>query len=260
MTKCKTCEASINLDSKYCWSCGAKNIAKRLSFKNLFEDAFSLITNLDIPFFKTVKFLLTKPEKVTLGYIEGKRKIINSPIQFTLIVLSIYGLFQFFFSDFLDMIAQLNILSGFEAGFKSSGKEAVAAEKIGNIIGWMQKHNQFLNFFLIPIMGILSLLFYRKNRYNLAEHIAIALYAISFSIFLVIMLGLIAGPFRQAINIDYYIGISAIIQIGSISWILQRSLKGAYYKPVILLVLSFLILIILFAVFLRFLLFFIIDI
>ncbi len=242
MAECKTCKAAITTTSTYCQSCGAIIVTERLSMRSLFKKAIFKITNLDLPFYNTAKWLLTNPEKVTTGYIEGVRKIINSPIQFAIIVLSLYGFFQYFFSDFLDLVAQINFLSGFEAGFNDDPEEQVVAKRINAIVGWMQKHNQFLNFFLIPILGFLNLKFYRSVKYNLAEHIVIALYAISLSIFLVLILGFITIPFKNSINLEYYIYASAFVQIGSILWILQRSLKGAIYKPIFSLILSFIIL------------------
>jgi len=101
MDNCKNCNNDIFVNAKYCNHCGAKVIIERLTIKALSKNLFLSFTSLDFPFFNTFIELMISPEKVTIGYINGARKKYTSPVKFALIILSIYGVYQFLFNDFL---------------------------------------------------------------------------------------------------------------------------------------------------------------
>ncbi len=165
MATCKTCTNQIPDSSNFCPICGAKQVKSRLTIWTLLKNLIVTIGNLDFPFYKTSRWLLVKPDLVTIGYINGVRKVINTPIQYALIVLSLYGLFQFLFADFLDLSIEQNFLSGFQAGFnnyESSNNESY--ESMDAIINWIQSRNQFFLFSMIPSMGVFSALLYRNSN------------------------------------------------------------------------------------------------
>ena len=241
MKNCKTCGHTISGNYNFCPNCGAKQISDRLSIRSLISNFLEKFSNLDFSFYNTSKWLLLKPDFVTLGYIQGVRKIISSPMQYALIVLSVYGLFQFLFSDFLNLILEYNFLSGFREGFNNYETSNVDRyEKINNIVNWLQSRNQFFLFTLIPYIALLSYFFYKKKGYNLAEHIVISTYAVSFTLIVNVFLGLILVPIGNETAAGIYINSSYILTIITITWVFRQSLKGSIFKPIGILILSYL--------------------
>ena len=227
MEKCQTCNKRILHSSAFCPHCGAQQVRERLTVWMLVQNLYSKVVNFDFTFFRTTYWLLTQPERVTLGYIQGVRKIFNPPIQYALIILSLYGLFQFFFADFLDQI-------GLETSFNNydgSPEEQERNKKIAPVIQWLRSRSQFLTFSIIPFMGLLSTLFYRKNKLNLAEHLVISIYAISFTLLPVILAGVLLAPFHSSLALDIYMNLTFISTFVGLSWIYYRSLKGFIHKP-----------------------------
>ncbi|MEM7655034.1 MAG: hypothetical protein AAF399_02805 [Bacteroidota bacterium] len=199
---------------------------------------------LDFPFFQTSKSLLLHPSQVSIGYIRGVRKRINPPVQYALLALSLYGIFQFFAKDFLNMVAQNNFLSGFSEGFsdyEGSAKTAARSDKMKNAVNWLQSRNQFFLFLMIPCMGWLSSLFYRKKGYNFAEHLVIAIYAVAFSSLLTVVVGLLMASIGGEAVARKFTTISMILPLIGITWIWQQSLKGGIIRPILILSLSLLI-------------------
>lgn len=248
MKKCTTCEEALIESANFCQNCGAKQVHKRLTLSTLFKNLFSKLANLDFSFYKTSKWLLVNPEKVTIGYINGVRKIIKSPMQYAIIVLSVYGLFQFLFSDFLELISENSYLSNAIQGWNNyeNPEESFQGDhKVDETITWLQSRNQFLLFSMIPCIGGVSRILYRKSGYNLAEHYVISIYAVSFTLIMSVLLGLIFTLFPSEASAVFYVNSSFVLSVISILWIFKRSLKGAIFKPLLLLFLSFLSMVIL---------------
>ncbi len=241
MENCKTCGQSITDAAKFCPSCGAKQVFERLTIPTLLRNLFLRLTNLDFSFFRTSKWLVVNPKLVAIGYINGVRRVISSPIQYALIVLSIYGLFQFLFSDFLNLILENNFLSGFRDGWNNyDTPETREYEQMDMAVNWIQSRNQFFLFAMIPCIGFFSRMLYRSNGYNLAEHLVVSTYAVSFTLLLSVFIGLVLAPLGNETAATLYLEITYILNAIAITWIFKRSLNGSIFKPIGVLVLSFL--------------------
>lgn len=248
MSTCQTCQKPIVDGSKFCPKCGAQQIANRLTLSNLVGKIFTKLSNLDSSLFRTTKWLLVNPAKVTIGYIQGVRKVISSPVSYSFILLSIYGIFQYLFSDFLDQTTKVNFLSGIIDGISSSSKAkegGVFGKEVVAVLNWLQSRNQLFIFALIPLMSLLSALFYRKKAYHLAEHLVISIYAVSFTLILSVLLGLLLAPFSSELAGNIYLQASLYLNIIAIVWIFQKSYGGSYFKPILVAFLSFIVMILL---------------
>lgn len=241
MNSCKSCLASLSDSSTYCSSCGAKQVGDRLTMPSLFKVFFVKFTSLDFAFFNTTRWLITDPRRVTIAYIKGVRKKINHPTNYALIIISLYGLFQLVFSDFLDLMTQNNFVSsvreGFNHGMDSDVDEQTA--KVTAIFLWLQTRSQFLVFAIIPVLSVFSFLIYKKSRYNLAEHLVIALYAISFSLLINVVIGIFFAPFNTTNAVMLYNSVSSVVAIVAIIWVYQRSLERSVWRIIIALIVSF---------------------
>lgn len=238
---CPTCNISIKDDSQFCRSCGAKIVRARLTFGSLFKNAFLSISNLDLPFFNTSWWLIRKPEKVTMGYINGVRKIFNSPIKYILIIISLYGVFQYFYSNFLNEMMEYGGLSGFKEAFEEdldNPEMSDGATKLISMINWLQKHVLFINFFNIPIIALSTWLVYRKRKYNYAEHLVLACYIVGLPILIGVILAIISAPFRSDFVFDSYVTITGLLPFVYLVWVLKRSMKDKIYRPIFAMLVS----------------------
>lgn len=82
--KCLNCGACV--EGKYCPDCGQENRESRESFLDLIFRFVSTIINFDSKFWKTTRYLLFSPAKLSLEYMEGKRNSYVNPVQLYLFI------------------------------------------------------------------------------------------------------------------------------------------------------------------------------
>lgn len=76
---CLNCGTQV--EGRFCQHCGQENIIARESFWSLLTHFVYDITHFDSKFFGTMKYLLTKPGRLSLEYINGKRNSYLHPIR-----------------------------------------------------------------------------------------------------------------------------------------------------------------------------------
>lgn len=81
---CLNCHYVVPL--RFCSNCGQENIETRQSFKHLFTHFFEDLTHYDNAFWKTIKYLLFKPSKLTTEYLSGKRLYFVPPVRLYLFI------------------------------------------------------------------------------------------------------------------------------------------------------------------------------
>ena len=82
---CKTC--SETLQGTYCHKCGEKVVEESdFHFKTLVKETFGGIFNFDSKIFKSFYYLLLKPGKLSVNYVEGVRIPFMKPIQLFLVI------------------------------------------------------------------------------------------------------------------------------------------------------------------------------
>ncbi len=99
-TACLNCGHPLDISDKYCPNCSQENSTKKLSFKDFFDEFFASLISYDSKLLKTLTALLTKPGKITLDYVKGKRISYTNPFRFLLSLSIIYFLMLNFSSDF----------------------------------------------------------------------------------------------------------------------------------------------------------------
>ena len=175
---CKNCTHALRTDYSYCSNCGAKVIRNRITIKNLWYDFTERFFNLDNTFLLTFKHLITQPDAVIVGYINGVRKKYMNPISYFTIAVFVggflYFLIQKFFPDamnyqFEQMAIDVNDPSqkiGMEFG-----------KKFQSI---MMEYQSLFYLAMLPFLSMISrLVFYNKKQFNLSEHFVINIYAYS---------------------------------------------------------------------------------
>jgi hypothetical protein len=99
-TECLNCGHPLELSDRYCPYCSQANSTKHLSVRDFFEEFFAEIVNLDTRLFKTLHTMIRWPGKISLDFIEGKRKTYANPFRLLLSVGIIYFLMISFSGDF----------------------------------------------------------------------------------------------------------------------------------------------------------------
>lgn len=77
--ECQNCGHTV--EKNYCPNCGQKNTETRQSFWHLFTHFIEDLTHYDGAFWKTIKYLLFRPAKLTKEYLEGKRMAYVPPVK-----------------------------------------------------------------------------------------------------------------------------------------------------------------------------------
>jgi len=121
-TECLNCGHPLELSDRYCPSFSQANSTKHLSVRAFFEAFFAEIVNLDTRLFKTLFTMIRWPGKISLDFIEGKRKTYANPFRLLLsvgiiyfLMISLSGDFERFdrrgasTSNLLDKIPDLNL-------------------------------------------------------------------------------------------------------------------------------------------------------
>ena len=91
-TNCLNCGFPFSGQENFCPECGQKNKGDQLTFGSFMSEVFNGFTSWDAKFWTTIIPLLTKPGKVSLDYVEGKRSRYTNPFRFYLTVSIIFFL------------------------------------------------------------------------------------------------------------------------------------------------------------------------
>lgn len=87
LRKDKTCEnCGHTVEIAYCSNCGQKNTETRQSFGHLVTHFIEDFTHYDGAFWKTLKYLMFRPAKLTKEYLAGKRQIYVAPVKLYIFV------------------------------------------------------------------------------------------------------------------------------------------------------------------------------
>ena len=164
---CKNCGNSLRTDYSYCPDCGAKIIRNRITAKNLWYDIVERYFNLDNSFFRTLRDMILKPHVVCQGYISGIRKKHLNPISLLAISLTLSGVILFVMKniswDTIDF-SQMPFYNG------------EGSEKLMSIT---MEYSSILFIFYVPLFAFCGFLLFNGKKYNLPEHVIIAMYSLA---------------------------------------------------------------------------------
>lgn len=186
---CLNCHTPLT--GKFCTNCGQKADTHRLSLKHFFlHDMVHGLWHLDKGILFSLKEIILRPGKTARNYIAGKRVG-----HFNIVTLLLLLLGVIFF------LASFNIHSR-PAG--ETGPNAVN--------DWVHHNAKWLLLSFIPVMALWSLVFYRKGRYNYAEHLLINSYffvgiLILFNVLLLISYMSDSYPFVLTMNLLFFVSV-----------------------------------------------------
>jgi hypothetical protein len=95
---CQNCGHQV--DERFCPNCGQENVETRQPFHYLFIHFAADFIHYDSQFWKTIKYLLFYPAKLTQEYIAGKRKSYVQPVQLYIFISFLVFFIPFILPDF----------------------------------------------------------------------------------------------------------------------------------------------------------------
>jgi hypothetical protein len=158
---CKNCNTTI--ESKFCPACGQIATTKRFTTRDLFNDFFQRIFPLEKGFLYSTRRLLSTPGAMLRGYLEGQRANHSKPLHYLFIATAASTLI--FKSSFAKQLIENPAIGDPEK-----------VEKSTKIFNFLTSNINLLMVLFIPFIALLSWLFFRKSKYNYAEHLVVNIF------------------------------------------------------------------------------------
>ncbi len=200
MKYCRTCNSPLG--GLFCSNCGEKDFDKNdYTIKKFISQTIDVFTHFDGKFFRSMKYLLFYPGKLTVEYLAGRRVMLMKPVQlYILMAVAFFFLFKtwdIFFIRTQFMVLQKpkteipvyykeGELKGSRLALKNyierkAKKEGITFEQmISKIDSKTPNLSKGLVFFLIPIFGLLLYLIgYKKYKFY-AQHLFHATHIFTF--------------------------------------------------------------------------------
>lgn len=89
---CLNCQFSLRPEDNYCPNCGQENNTNKIPVRHLVTEVFEDFFHFDTKLWNTVKASFSRPGKITLDYLEGKRASYVPPVKFYVFVSFIFFL------------------------------------------------------------------------------------------------------------------------------------------------------------------------
>ncbi len=198
MDTCKNCSIEINESNHFCSHCGAKIVHERITTKSLWSSvlkAFGWESN----FFKTLRNLILKPQKVCSAYINGTRKKYTNPFSFYAIITACS---LFIFSQYSDQLIELTSNPNLKSTelIQDTATEKDSKAKDVKVFGYENeeefkkglmkfqlKYYNIFSFLFLPVYTLMAFLVFRKP-FNYGEHLVINTYLQSITTLLSVFL------------------------------------------------------------------------
>jgi hypothetical protein len=151
---CKNCHAAF--EGHFCCTCGQKAETHRITLSHIVHEFFHAFTHADKGVLFLMKELVTKPGIVAREYVEGKRKKYFNPLSFLVLTSAIHF--------------YLVTITGYYHN-SSNTQGARVRYPMNEVFEIIDHHGKLLELFLlVPLISIIGWLFFRRPKYNLAEH------------------------------------------------------------------------------------------
>jgi hypothetical protein len=185
---CKTC--SETLQGTYCHKCGEKVVEERdFHFKTLLKETFGGIFNFDSKIFKSFYYLLLKPGKLTVNYIEGIRTPFMKPIQLFLVI-NVFFFLLLTQADILRIPAEYYFVDNREIDLiEMSQQSGISEVELRHRFDTdSANYSKALVIILIPFFALILMLVNFQKRLFYGKHIIFALHYFSFFLVFCVLL------------------------------------------------------------------------
>ncbi|MEQ9415846.1 MAG: DUF3667 domain-containing protein [Cyclobacteriaceae bacterium] len=117
------------LKGKFCYNCGQKNIPRRQTMGELFENFLGSFFSYESKFFRTIKYLLLKPGFLAIEYNAGRRERYYHPARMYVFISFVFFLLYFAIPDDEE---QIDEVQNDEVVIKEKGKDKNIFQIDGN--------------------------------------------------------------------------------------------------------------------------------
>ncbi|MEM9671511.1 MAG: DUF3667 domain-containing protein [Bacteroidota bacterium] len=191
------------------------NIAPRITTQYIWNEVLKTLS-WEKGFFFTAKELLLKPGATIRVYLQGERKKYSNPLRFLVFVTAAVTLLTIN----LDLFGQLYRDTG------TLSAEGAAQQMQNAVKNFIYQYFNIITFLSIPLLAVLSYLFFRRRGYNYAEHLVVNTFLTTegMLLYLLIVPGLFYYP--AIFNLVYQLTWLAYFVWGFTSFLQERSWKG----------------------------------
>ncbi len=214
VTSCPNCNQEII--GAFCHHCGQKKNVYRLTWRSLFDDLQKRLFGFDNNFFRTIKDLTIRPEKVIQANIDGNRVRYIGPVGFYFLMVTIFVLLLSILN--IDMIQYTqDINSAFSSG---SNAEQTALQV--SFQRTVFENFRAVGFLMAPFFIIGVWIVFKNKKYNFLENSVLVFYAQGQPM-LLSFLGLFVYKFADITHAVAFVSPITILYFG---WVCARFYKG----------------------------------
>ncbi len=213
--QCKNCETEFH--GNFCPQCGQSALEHQINAKYFLHDVPHSILHIDKGFFYTLFHLLRNPGKTLKEYLAGKRVKHFKPFAFVIMLSTICTL----------IIKGLHHLMSLHY-LKTNG-----VGKLHFNDNFFAKYPSALIFLLIPILSLISWLFFKKRKMSYWEHFLVNTYIAAYlNIFLLIIHSYLFFKYFAGLglNANYTIFITLFMTYYGFTFGTLMSEKGNRFK------------------------------
>lgn len=179
---CANCSSSLQPEFDYCPYCSQKTHLHRLSLHDIFHDALHYFTHADKGILGLMRDLTLKTGTVAREYVTGRRKKYFPPLNFFLIVATVFVLIMSAVTPNTPYDAQKEHPEISRIPDKAQQQRVAAIyERQHKAVHFMNKYANTVAMIAVPLICLLYWLFYVRGPYNYTEHLIACLYMVGFS-------------------------------------------------------------------------------
>lgn len=155
---CKNCQAELH--GAFCAQCGQKVILHRLTFSRFVSDLLRQFTDVDRGLWHTLWMLFKRPGGVVRDYLNGITVPYTPPVRYLILWITISFLAYFSLGNFEQQMAEMEVMFPPEANqFQLEWQQI------------MQRYSQLFALINVPVMALMTWLFFRRKGMNYTEHL-----------------------------------------------------------------------------------------
>ncbi len=170
--QCINCNTEVI--GAFCHVCGQKASIRRLTWRVLLDDLQNRLFGFDNTFFRTVRDLTVRPQKVIHSILDGIRVVYIGPVGYYFLMLTVYLLLASILNvDLVEMMG--GVSESFQTEDTTEGQKAMNNEVLSTVF------NNFrtFSFLMAPFFMLANWLVYRKSGLNFIEHSVVVFYAMA---------------------------------------------------------------------------------